>query len=215
MSKKKPKAPASNDPVAAASNTSLSAAERYERFAREWVIDHNATRAAIASGYSEKTAESQGSRLLRNVKVREIIDRLEREVRERLDITKEKVEREIASMAFIDIRTFYRDDGTIKPPREWTREEAAAVASMEVEEMFEGRGKDRVWVGYVKKIKLWPRLEANAILGAPHGVGMKRMEVGKPGEFEAVNDRKVLEKRVTERAARLGMVVKFPGKKAA
>lgn len=45
-------------------------------FCEEWVKDRNGKRAAIEAGFSEKTAESQASRLLRNVKVKAYIDEL-------------------------------------------------------------------------------------------------------------------------------------------
>lgn len=45
-------------------------------FVEEWVKDRNGKRAAIAAGYSEKTAEAQASRLLTNVKVRAYADAL-------------------------------------------------------------------------------------------------------------------------------------------
>lgn len=50
--------------------------DKQKRFAREYVIDLNATRAAIRAGYSEKTAKSQGQRLLTNVDVSEFIKEL-------------------------------------------------------------------------------------------------------------------------------------------
>jgi phage terminase small subunit len=48
---------------------------RQHKFVSEYLIDSNATRAAKAAGYSKKTAEQIGSRLLRNIEVREEIDR--------------------------------------------------------------------------------------------------------------------------------------------
>ena len=47
--------------------------EKQQRFADEYLIDLNATRAAIRAGYSEKTAYSQGERLLRHVEVKAYI----------------------------------------------------------------------------------------------------------------------------------------------
>ena len=41
-----------------------------DRFCQEYVIDCNATQAAIRAGYSEKTANEQGARLLANVSVK-------------------------------------------------------------------------------------------------------------------------------------------------
>lgn len=46
---------------------------RQQRFVSEYLIDLNATQAAIRAGYSEKTAAEQASRLLTNVKVQETI----------------------------------------------------------------------------------------------------------------------------------------------
>ena len=43
---------------------------KQELFVDEYLIDLNATQAAIRAGYSPKTAEQQGSRLLSNVKVK-------------------------------------------------------------------------------------------------------------------------------------------------
>ena len=46
-----------------------SLARKQQIFVAEYLTDLNATRSAIAAGYSEKTAEPAASRLLRNVKV--------------------------------------------------------------------------------------------------------------------------------------------------
>lgn len=48
--------------------------EQQIKFAESYLQFNNATTAAIKAGYSEKTAASQGSRLLKNVKIRELID---------------------------------------------------------------------------------------------------------------------------------------------
>ncbi|WP_052731136.1 terminase small subunit [Spirosoma radiotolerans] len=48
--------------------------DKQRRFVEEYCIDFNATRAAKTAGYSDKTAQEQGSRLLSNVMVRKAID---------------------------------------------------------------------------------------------------------------------------------------------
>lgn len=47
---------------------------RQKRFCDEYLIDCNATQAAIRAGYSEKTANEQGARLLAKVSIQEYID---------------------------------------------------------------------------------------------------------------------------------------------
>ena len=53
---------------------------KQKKFADEYIISGNATKSAIEAGYSKKTAESIGSRLLRNVKVSEYIIKRTQEV---------------------------------------------------------------------------------------------------------------------------------------
>ena len=60
---------------------------KQESFCQEYVIDSNATQAAIRAGYSPKTAYSQGQRLLKKVEVRTRVDELFAEHRERIDVT--------------------------------------------------------------------------------------------------------------------------------
>ena len=48
--------------------------KRQRRFCDEYLIDCNATQAAIRAGYSEKTAAAQGAKLTSNLEVREYID---------------------------------------------------------------------------------------------------------------------------------------------
>ncbi len=59
---------------------------KQEAFVREYLIDLNATQAAIRAGYSEATASEQGSRLLGNVKVAEAIALAKAERAEKCDI---------------------------------------------------------------------------------------------------------------------------------
>lgn len=107
------------------------AEDRYERFAREYVIDLNATRAAIAAGYSEKTAAVQGSQLLNRLKVRKLIDKLKSERASRLGIKAERVVEELCRLSFSNMADYMRVDEDGKPIgldlRNLTRDQAAAI----------------------------------------------------------------------------------------
>lgn len=61
--------------------------EKQKRFVLEYLIDLNATQAAIRAGYSEKTAQEQGSRLLSNVMVSEAISKGQAKAAKRAEIT--------------------------------------------------------------------------------------------------------------------------------
>ena len=65
--------------------------DKQEQFCKEYIIDLNATQAAIRAGYSEKTAEAQASRLLTNVKVSNRIQELKQKRSERTEIKADDV----------------------------------------------------------------------------------------------------------------------------
>ncbi len=73
---------------------------KHERFAREYAIDRNATKAAARAGYSKATSGTQGSRLLRNAAISERIVELEDKYLNAADITAERVMEELARIAF-------------------------------------------------------------------------------------------------------------------
>ncbi|HUD91900.1 terminase small subunit [Sphingobium sp.] len=75
---------------------------KQQAFAREYLVDLNATQAAIRAGYSPKTAVQQGSRLLLNADIAAAVARGMDKRAEKLDISAERVLAEIASMAFWD-----------------------------------------------------------------------------------------------------------------
>ncbi len=55
--------------------------DRQKRFVTEYVIDHNATQAALRAGYSPRTAYSQGQRLLKHVEVKKALKKLQNDIR--------------------------------------------------------------------------------------------------------------------------------------
>lgn len=74
---------------------------RFARFAAEWVKTGNATIAALACGYSPKSARQIGSKLLKDPLVRAEVDRLRAEVREQGKYNLEKAMKECEdAMAF-------------------------------------------------------------------------------------------------------------------
>ena len=65
--------------------------DRQKRFVGAYLIDPNATQAAITAGYSEKTAYSQGQRLLKHVEVSEALAKAQEQRQERTQITADAV----------------------------------------------------------------------------------------------------------------------------
>ena len=82
----------------------MSLTAKQQRFVEEYLVDMNATQAAIRAGYSEKTAEQQGWRLLSNVKVAASISDAQSTRSDRTEITQDRVLQELAKIGFADIR---------------------------------------------------------------------------------------------------------------
>ena len=64
-------------------------------FVREYMLDFNATQAAIRAGYSQKTAQEQGARLLSNVMVKSALAELQKQAAERNEITVDDIIQEL------------------------------------------------------------------------------------------------------------------------
>ena len=139
--------------------------QRRTRFVKEYLIDQNATRAAIAAGYSEATAGQAGARLLKNVQIRSQIEQKNEEINQKLDISVERVKTELARLAFYDPRAYWNQDGTAKAMAEIDEDSARALAGFEVAELFTGSGEERATAGYIKKFKLVDKTKALEQIG--------------------------------------------------
>lgn len=145
---------------------------KHQAFVDEFMVDRNATWAAIRAGYSQKTAYQIGHELLHREDVGGEIQRRINAASARSQLTVERVQEEIARLAFADPRKFFDDAGNLKPIHELDDDAAATLASIENEELFEGAGKDRERIGTLKKVKTWDKGRALE-LAAKH-LGMVR-----------------------------------------
>ncbi len=106
---------------------------KQEHFCEEYLIDLNATQAAIRAGYSEKTAYSAGQRLLRNVEIQNRIAELKAERSKRTEITQDRVVKELAAMAFAKATDYAQIAGNtvfIKSTTELTPEQQAGIVGI-------------------------------------------------------------------------------------
>lgn len=131
---------------------------KQEKFCIEYLKSGNASEAYRLSYNAKKMSEqvinNEAKKLVDNHKIAVRLEELRKPVIQKTQLTLERVIVENMNVAFFDIRTILDDDGAVKPVNEWPAAAGAAIASMEVLEQYEGSGKDRVFVGYLKKIKL-------------------------------------------------------------
>ena len=128
--------------------------EKEERFCYEWMADPNQARAAIRAGYAPSRARNTGSDLMAKPHIQAFIKKLQAEQRAEMKGIVERVQAERVAIAFFDPIDLFREDGSMKPLSEMPPWARRCIASIEVQEIWEGSGEDRRQVGELKKIKL-------------------------------------------------------------
>ena len=131
---------------------------KQKSFIAEYVVDKNATQAAIRAGYSAKTADVQGPRLLGNVRVREHIDKKLAKLEEKAGLTAEKAMEEIKAIATSNVRDLLEYDSKTREFSFRSPDEVPSdfwKAAQEVTVMHTQDG-----TGTVYKVKMHPKLAA-------------------------------------------------------
>ncbi|ADH86826.1 terminase small subunit [Desulfurivibrio alkaliphilus] len=99
-----------------AGTSRAAAAHRRKLFVEAYIAcGGNATEAAIAAGYSVKTATSQGSRLLTEVKVLAMLKERQEEIARRYEVNAETVMKSMAAAIHFDPRKLFDAEGRLKP----------------------------------------------------------------------------------------------------
>jgi phage terminase small subunit len=138
--------------------------EKQQRFVEEYLVDLNATQAAIRAGYSVKTADVQGSRMLRNVKVQSAIGEAMALRSRRTGINQDRVVLELAKIAFVKITDIVESSGEIK--------EDACVESIKHKSFSGENGTSEE-----SEIKIFSKLKALEMLGKHLGMWNDKVDV--------------------------------------
>ena len=152
--------------------------EKQKRFVSEYLVDLNATQAAIRAGYSAKTAGSQAFDLLKKPEIQEAVQAGQKKLSERTGITQERVLAEYAKIAFFDPKKMFNGDGTLKQIGELDDDVAAVIGGIELVEI----GGDGEAVGTVKKIKIIDK--KGALDSVARHLGMFKDKVELSGSVE-------------------------------
>jgi phage terminase small subunit len=142
---------------------------KQERFVAEYPKDLNATQAAIRAGYSAKTAEWIGPRLITNSHVSvEIASRLAQR-NERLQVDSDWVLREYVAVWNAKITDILTSDWKLKPLDQWPEVWQKMTTPNEVKDLMERSrdGGEQSWdkIGELIKFNVFPKAEALKKIG--------------------------------------------------
>ena len=149
--------------------------DRQTRFVEEYLVDLNATQAAIRAGYSVKAAGKIGHENLRKPEIASEVERRKAQQLDTADLSAVRILEELRRLATVDVRSFFQSDGSLKPMAEWTPEQGAAVSSMEViiKNAEAGDGiTDRI-----HKFRLWDKPRSLEMLAKHFALLTEQMQV--------------------------------------
>lgn len=144
---------------------------KQKMFVEEYLVDLNATQAAIRAGYSAKTASSIGEQNLRKLDIQTAIQEAMKARQERTGVTQDRVIAELARIAFGDQRSVmeWGPSGVkLRDSKSLTDDQAAMVA--EVSESVTANGG-------TLKLKTHDKVGALKLLGEHLGMFKQKMEV--------------------------------------
>ena len=153
---------------------------KQQRFVAEYLKDLNATQAAIRAGYSAKTARVQGPRLLQNAAVSESVAAGQAKKLGKLELDAESVLGELLRIAKVDIAQAFEEDGNLRKLSEIPEDVRRAVAGIEIDDRWEGKGEDATRYT-VKKLKFWDKTRALELLAKNLNLLTERIEHSGPG----------------------------------
>lgn len=150
------------------------------RFVDEYMVDFNATQAAIRAGYKANTAHAIGAENLRKPKIAEEIARRQKDLQRRTEISQDRVVKELARIAFADasdyacIETYMYEnkEGTLSPIQVVSPKDTGALSD-----------DQRAAIAGIKQgangieIKLHDKIKALELLGRHIGMFNDKIEV--------------------------------------
>lgn len=142
--------------------------KKQKRFCEEYLIDLNATQAAIRAGYSPETAGAIGAENLKKPQIQKAIARAMADRSRRTGVNADRVVMELAKIAFVNAADVIdADDATLKADA--ADEDLAAVQSVKVKTF----GED----GVEREIKLADKIKALELLGRHLGMFNDRLRL--------------------------------------
>lgn len=150
------------------------------RFVDEYMIDFNATQAAIRAGYSEKTANTIGAQNLAKLSIQAEIARRQKDLQRRTEVSQERVVKELARVAFADATDYVQVEARTVEKNDGTELSYQAVTLTETAELS---ADQRAAIAGIKQgvngveVKLHDKIKALELLGRHIGMFNDKLEV--------------------------------------
>lgn len=155
---------------------------KQHRFAQEYLVDGNATQAAIRAGYSKASAHVQGCELLKNPKVAAAVKAGQGDQDEETRARRARYRVELDRIALADLGQAYDKEGKLLPLHEMPEDIRRTIAGIESEELWDdvadeetGRMR-REHTGTVVKVKSWNKEKALELAMRAEGMLIEKVD---------------------------------------
>lgn len=145
--------------------------KKQKRFVEEYLIDLNATQAAIRAGYSPKTANEQGAQNLAKLSIRDAIDKAMAERSRRTGINQDRVLLELAKIAFLNpVDVIDPETAMVKAGA--SRDDTACISGVRIKTLSTKEGPI-----VEREVKFCDKLKALELLGRHLGLFMDKVKI--------------------------------------
>jgi phage terminase small subunit len=154
---------------------------RQQVFVSEYLIHHNAAKAARQAGYSTHTARQIGHENLTKPDIAEAIQAGTAMIIERCEVSAEELTRELAAIALSNVLHFaFDDDGYLGLAEDAPSEAIRAVASVTRKKKVTNHDDGSTTTTFESTYKLWDKLTALTLLGKKLRLFVERIETESP-----------------------------------
>ena len=155
---------------------------KQKKFIDEYLVDLNATQAAIRAGYKEKTAYRTGAENLKKPQIQREIQKRMQERQQRTEVTQDMVVKELAAIAFAKATDYVeiRSNGVcgtvvIKPTTDLSDQQIRAIAGIK-------EGANGI------EIKLNDKEKALELLGRHLGMWNDKLDIKTPAIDDSIKE---------------------------
>ncbi len=144
--------------------------KKQQLFVQEYLIDLNATQAAIRAGYSVNTANEQGSQNLAKLSIQQAIAEKMAERSKRTGVNQDRVVLELAKLAFVKMTDVVDSEGRIKGTA--TDEDLSCIEGIKYKESNTDTG-----YSVEREVKIGSKIKALELLGKHLGMWNDKIDV--------------------------------------
>lgn len=163
----------------------------YGQLRRKWqqVVDEFVRCGVQCDAYTKvygptKRPDASAHKLFSKPEIRQAVTERTEQAIARAGVTNVRILEELAGIATVDPIDVFDDEGNMKPMKDIPAKVRRAIQGMDIDELWEGRGKDRDQVGITRKPRFYSKVEALKLLGQHLKLFTEKHEVELPGSAD-------------------------------